>query len=265
MAIKADDLVREFQTMYNEHWQYIWGHHEQGIVDCSGAFYYVFKKHNLPMYNGSNRIARVYVSEPLIPYKEAKSKGLIVPGMAAFKHYAPGNANYNLKEGYKPKGDYYNGDLNDYHHIGLVDDNVNYVLNAQSAKTGFVRSKITENWTYVAKLKKVIYDGGTDPMPNKTMTVIRTPDASSGSKTVNVRVKPDSSSNVSFTVNFGSIVTVYSTDNGWSQISYGGKNGWMMSKFLADPETLDVPAAVREALNNIDKEMNTIFELIGRG
>ena len=252
--------------MYREHWQYIWGHHEKGIVDCSGAFYYVFKeKYNLPMYNGSNRIARVYIIGPLIPIKEAKQKKLIIPGMAAFKHYAPGNANYSLKEGYKQKGSYYNGDLNDYHHIGLIDNDVNYVLNAQGAKTGFVRSKITESWTYVAKLKNVIYDGGTDPMPEKTMTVVRTPDASAGSKTVNVRSKPDSSSPIIFTVGFGSVVTVYSTDNGWSQISYGGKNGWMMSKFLSDPEALDVPSAVREALTNIDKEMNKIFEIIGRG
>lgn len=252
--------------MYREHWQYIWGYHEKGIVDCSGAFYYVFKlRYNLPMYNGSNRIARVYVSGPLIPYKEAKQKGLIVPGMAAFKHYAPGNANYNLKSGYKPKGAYYNGDLNDYHHIGLVDDDVRYVLNAQGAKTGFVRSKITEGWTYVAKLKNVIYDGGTDPMSEKTMTVVRTPDSSAGSKTVNVRVKPDSTSAVAYTVNFGSVVTVYSTDNGWSQVSYGGKNGWMMSKFLAAPEALDVPIEVREALSNIDKEMDKIFGIIGRG
>ena len=261
--IKSSDLLAEFQTMYREHWRYEWGKHEHGIVDCSGAFAYAFKKLGGYIYNGSNRIARVYVDR-LIPYAEAKKNRLIVPCMAAFKHYTPTNANYNLGAGYKPKGAYYNGDLNDYHHIGLVDDNINYVLNAQCAKTGFVRSKITESWTYVAKLKNVDY-GGITPMPEKTMVVIRTADSASGSKTVNVRSKPSTSSPLLFSVPFGSVVTIYSTDGDWSQIAYGGRNGWMMSKFLANQEQLAVPADVRNSLNKINIEMENIFNIIGRG
>lgn len=152
--LDVDILLEEFRLMWREHWQYVWGKHEKGIVDCSGAFYYVFKLHSLPMYNGSNRIARVYV-EKLVPYDYAKANGLIEDGMAAFKHHPPGSADYNLGSGYKPKGAYYNGDLNDYYHIGLVDGE--YVLNAQGAKTGFVRSKLTEHWTFVAYLKNVNY------------------------------------------------------------------------------------------------------------
>lgn len=263
--VEAKALISIFQTMYAEHWPYQWGKHERGCVDCSGAFYYAFEQLGLPMYNGSNRIARVYIDGPLIPYKEAKAKGLIVPGMVAFKHYAPGSTNYNLPSGYMPKGAYYNGDLNDYHHVGLVDEDTRYVLNAQGAKTGFVRSKITENWTYVARLKNIIYEGGVVPLPEVTKTVIRTADASANSKTVNVRMKPSTSAAQLFSVPFGSVVTVYSTDNDWSQISYGGKTGWMMSKFLASQEEMNVPDAVRESLNKIDKEMEAIFEIIGRG
>ena len=58
--IKSSDLLAEFQTMYREHWRYEWGKHEHGIVDCSGAFAYAFKKLGGYIYNGSNRIARVY-------------------------------------------------------------------------------------------------------------------------------------------------------------------------------------------------------------
>lgn len=255
-------LISEFEIMYKEHWQYIWGYHEQGIVDCSGAFYYAFKKHNLPMYNGSNRIARVYTTGGLVTLERAKKEGLLTNGMAAFKHYAPTNKNYKLGDGYKPKGAYYNGDLNDYYHIGLYVNGC--VLNAQGEKTGFVKSKLSENWTYVAFLKNIDY-GGVSPMLETTKTVIRTSDTSAGSKTVNVRSKPSTSSPMMFTVPFGSVVTVYSTDNEWSQIAYGGRNGWMMSKFLASQEQLAVPVEVRESLNKINGEMDNIFNIIGRG
>lgn len=256
--------------MYKEHWQYIWGHHEKGVVDCSGAFYYSYKiLHGLPMYNGSNRIARVYIAGNLIPFKEAREKGLILPGMAAFKHKAPGQSGYNLGSGYKPNGAYYNGDLNDYYHIGTVDDDINYVLNAQSAKTGFVRSKITENWSHVARMKNIDYGG--DPVEEKTMVVIRTPDTSSGTNTVNVRTSPNGS--VLFTVYFGSVVQK-SEDNGeWSKITFGGKTGWMMSKFLRDQEQgSDISPELRALLNKVDvaskeisNDLNQIFTIIGRG
>lgn len=251
-------LIEEFRLMWTEHWKYIWGHHEKGTVDCSGAFYYVFKlKHSLPMYNGSNRIARVYVEE-LIPYDYAKANGLIEPGMAAFKHYTPSSAKYNLGTGYKVKGAYYNGDLNDYYHIGLVDDDTNYVLNAQGAKTGFVRSKITENWTFVAYLKNVNYHKKQETPTMKTAQVVRTADTAAASKTVNVRNKPNGG--LLFTVKFGDIVNVSAEQGDWTQISYAGRTGWMMSKFLhitdestgsATQDTMS--PTLREALAEIDK------------
>lgn len=239
MSINAETLIKEFRRMYDEHWQYIWGHHEEGIVDCSGAFYYSFKKHGLPMYNGSNRIARVYTVGGLIPIDKARREGLILPGMAAFKHYTDNDKGYNLGSGYKPNGAYYNGDLRDYHHIGLIDTDIKYVLNAQSAKTGFVRSKITENWTYVARLKNVEYstDGKeVKKMEEKEMLVSRATDTSSSTNTVNMRANPDTSATVLQKVKFGSVVIVTQKDGDWAKVSFGGKTGWMMAKFLQDIE-----------------------------
>lgn len=255
-------LIDEFQIMYKEHWQYIWGYHEKGIVDCSGAFYYVFKKHNLPMYNGSNRIARVYTTGGLIPLEKAKKEGLLANGMAVFKHYAPSDKNYNLGTGYKPKGAYYNGDLNDYHHIGLYVDG--YVLNAQGAKTGFVKSKLSEHWTYVAYLKNVDY-GKEKPMETKTQVVVRLAETSSASKTVNVRMKPASNGALLFSVPFGSVVQTDNQEGEWTHINYGGRTGWMMTKFLKEQDELQLPEVVRTYLADIDKALNSIFEIYGRG
>lgn len=155
-SIKALELVDDFEIMLREHWRYEWSGCSRGVVSCSGAFTWAYKQHGLEIYQGSNRIARRHVVQ-LLPYAQAKAEGLIVPGMAAFKVRKPGAKSYALPEAYKPGGKYYNRDLNDYYHIGLVDRDVGFVLNAQSAATGFVRSKITENWSHVALLSAVDY------------------------------------------------------------------------------------------------------------
>ena len=58
-------------------------------------------------------MARVEVKE-LLPISQAK------PGMIAFKKREPGEEGYNLPDDYLLGGSHYNGDLADYHHVGLV-------------------------------------------------------------------------------------------------------------------------------------------------
>ena len=104
------------------------GHH---VEDCSGAFVRAYKSAGLSIYHGSNRIARVSVRQ-LLPPDQAR------PGMAAFKGSRPGEKGYDLPGEYRPGGQYYTGDLVDYYHIGLVDSDPQYVINAQSTQTGVV-------------------------------------------------------------------------------------------------------------------------------
>ena len=263
--IPVETLIAEFQRMYREHWSYVWGSHEEGCVDCSGAFYYVFHKYGLPIYNGSNRIARVYCIG-LIPYAEAKANGLIVPGMLAFKHRKPGDQYYDLGSGYKPKGAYYNGDLNDYYHIGVVDDDVKYVLNAQSSATGFVRSKITEKWSHVAYAKYVDYGKMPESeVVSMTMVVVRTASTSSSTNTVNVRKIKDGA--VLTTVRFGDVVEALQDDGTWTQVNTPKGVGWMKSEFLKPQE--EQPAASDgidyfTAYNELYSKINAVMEEIGK-
>ena len=266
LPLSVDKLISEFQIMYKEHWSYIWGHHEKGCVDCSGAFYYVFHKYGLPMYNGSNRIARVYIKGNLISYSEAKSKNLIIPGMAAFKCRKPSDKNYSLGSGYKVNGSYYNGDLNDYYHIGLVDSDIEYVLNAQGSKTGFTRSNISQNWSHVAYMKNIEYDGGSDFMETTTMTVIRTDDTSSSTKTVNMRSSASTMSSVIAKINFGNTVQAISTEDEWTKIEYLGKTGYMMSKFLQKQDNIltNSITITEEQLTNLTKAYEYIGNIINK-
>lgn len=155
--IPAMALVRECQVMWRENWRYVWGGASRDKIDCSGVLVYVYKRYGLKIYHGSNRIARVHV-ERLIPIDEALRDGLIVPGMAAFRSRAPGETKYELAAKYKPGGDHYNGDVRAYYHIGVVDEDVGYVLNAAGTRDDFERHPIGENWSHVARLSDVDYD-----------------------------------------------------------------------------------------------------------
>lgn len=220
--IPVRDLIADFQLMEREKWTY-GADTRRGNVDCSGAFVWAYQQHGHTIYHGSNRMARVEV-EQLIPIEQA----VIVPGMAAFKRRLPGAEYYALPSGYQPGGKHYNGDLSDYYHVGLVDDNTSRALNAQGAATGFVSSPITQNWSHVGYLTQVDYGNTKEDVPMSEITTAIVA-ADSGS-TVNLRSKPDGA--LIDRVPVGAAVTVSGHQDGWSRIAYNGQTGWMMDKYL---------------------------------
>ena len=201
------------------------------VADCSGAFVYSYRQRGLSIYHGSNRIAREYVVQ-LLPPSYAQ------PGMAAFKVYNPGDKYYALPGEYKPGGRHYNGDLNDYYHIGLVDDNPAYVINAQSTRTGVARSKLSNGWDCVAWLKAVQYDEGSRETMQRQVI---------GGK-LNLREKPDTNSNRIAQIPDGAIVTVDEYGDKWCRVEYNGQQGYAVTQFLAPvpdeaPEEPPAPAS----------------------
>lgn len=253
----VQQIISDFQTMYNDRWGYIPGSSGQlwtqtaqdkkastdpgvakygqqwvghRVADCSGAFVYSYRQHGLSIYHGSNRIAREYVIE-LLPPSYAK------PGMAAFKAYNPGDKYYDLPSEYKPGSAHYNGDLLDYYHIGLVDDDPAYVINAASTKSGIKHSKLADGWCAVGYLKAVNYNSEENSMEAKQMIVT----AESG-KTVNMRQGPGKRYPVVCAVPIGSVVTGNMESEGWAFIHYKDKTGYMQTQFLVDaPEAPEAP------------------------
>lgn len=245
--IPVSSILSDFQLMLREKWSYIPGGSEKGKVDCSGAFVYSYRQHGHSIYHGSNRIARTEVSK-LYPIGSVQ----IVPGMAAFKSRIPGDSGYALPSGYQPGGSHYNGDMNDYYHVGLVDDDTSRVLNAQSSATGFVASDISKGWTHVAYLSQVEYDKVKET-PNSSASIPDTPNfsttkaevvAKSGS-TVKMRKTPSKDERVWESVPVGSIVEIRGPESkGWYPIRYSGKDGYMMAEYLKTSESsssIEVP------------------------
>ena len=257
--IPAKELVAIFQMMLADKWGYIpatagikWTESRQRatgnamaqkygskwighmVADCSGAFVYAYKKFNESIYHGSNNIARYYVEE-LLPPEKAK------PGMAAFKYYAPGQKGYTLPAGYHKGDKWYNGDLNDYYHIGLVDEDPNYILNSATTQNGFIRSKRSNGWNAVGYLKAVKYEDL--PEIKDEVTPVYSNYYVTDDK-VNMRAKPNTSASRVIYLNGGDVVSKISESGDWFYVRFNGKYGYVMQKFLAPvvDEAFDVPA-----------------------
>ena len=238
--IQRDDLIRLFQQMHREHWSYVWGAAEQGCVDCSGAFVYAYRKHGTTIAHGSNAIARHYIRGELLPISQAR------PGMAAFKLREPGEKGYALPGKYQ--GD---PDQNDYYHIGLVDEDSGYVLNAKSTSQGFCRDKLTakNGWDAVAELSAVEYDSGGDTQVSYQAKVV-------GGK-LNLRAGKSTSAERICQIPEDSIVSVSEESGGWAKVSYGGKEGWCLAQYLEKiDQDADIVSVSRKALESV-------YDLIG--
>lgn len=159
--IDAKKLIQLFQQALDEHWGYIWGaagekwtqekqdaatrdmtvkYGQQWVgkyvADCSGLFYWAFKKLGGYMYHGSNTMWSKYCTSKGTLKNGARSDGqTLKPGSAVFK----------CKNG------------TDYYHVGLYIGN-NTVIEAQGTSTGVVTSKLS-TWTHWGELKGVNYDG----------------------------------------------------------------------------------------------------------
>lgn len=221
----AAEIIRDFERMHAEKWAYAWGSAAEGVVDCAGAFVWAYRQHGKSIYHGSNRIARTAVVKLLPPDRWE-------PGMAALKAKKQGESGYALPQGYLPGGGQYNGDLLDYYHIGLVDEGGG-VLNAQSAATGFVRSRLADGWDCVARLKDVTYPTRKEAAG---MATVKTPDGNPAK----LRKDPSTKNPYIDKIPAGAAVEVLETamSDGelWSKIRAGGVTGYMMAKYIEAAE-----------------------------
>ncbi len=150
-------LIEIFQIMLKQKWKYQWGAAREGLVDCSGAFAYAFRKLGGYMYHGSNTMWRKYTTE-----KGKVGEITLVPGMAVFRW---------RKSGKEPAA-YKSDGLGDFYHVGLFIGN-GEVIEARSVKAGVVKGTIS-GWQYAARLAGVDYTGEVpNPPPSQPLPVLR--------------------------------------------------------------------------------------------
>lgn len=229
--IKTSDLIAKFQYAVDIKGGYIWGAagaewtaakqaattNEQAkkygkqwighrVWDCSGLFHWAFKELGGYMYHGSNTMWDRYCT----------AKGQLKKGQRADgQELKPGTAVF-----------VYNEEKKNRSHVGLYIGNGN-VIEAASTQTGVVISKVTNaKWEEWGELKGVEY-GGDQPVPEGYAIVTGTRLA--------LREAPSTSARVIMRVDTGQQVKLEDPPpSDWDYVSYQGRKGYMMKKFLKE-------------------------------
>ena len=202
-SAKNDDSYTA--AMYGAKWIGHW------VTDCSGLFYWAFKELGGYMYHGSNTMWSKYCT----------SQGKLSHGKRADgQELKPGTAVFVLKG------------TSNRSHVGLYIGN-GIVIEASGTKVGVITTQITNTkWCEWGELKGVDYGSSSSSIP---ATPSKEPSITIGSAVVNdtkvaLRSAPSTNATVLTRVDKGERVQIL--DNEWTRISYQGKTGYMMTKFL---------------------------------
>lgn len=153
-------------------------------------------------------------------------------GDVVFQTYEPGQSGYALPGRYKKGGAYYNGDVRDYMHIGVV--------------TGVNPLNITHMWKPTVKVETKLgyftYKGwlkrlGNEPVPELPA---QTPQANCKARVtaksgryVKMRKEPSTKCGIYEEIPIGATVRIEEPGEQWARISYGRwSNYYMMAQFL---------------------------------
>ena len=224
-----NSLVSQMRSKYGDNWKSTgkgdknyWNAYYCGkwvghyVTDCSGLFYWAFKELGGYMYHGSNTMWK----------SQCTSKGTLSGGKRTDgKELKPGTAVF-VTHG------------SDRSHVGLYIGG-GKVIEASGQDVGVTTSDVSnKKWAEWGELKGVTYSGSSEPTPAPAPTPIPADDKPSGavgSAVVNavrvaLRTGPSTSATILTRVDKGERVQVL--DDEWTRVTYQGKTGYMMSKFL---------------------------------
>lgn len=221
------------------------GDGSNGVCDCIGLIIGSLRRIGLKWsgIHGSNYAAR----NETVGLKKISSVSELQVGDAVYKAYEPGHPKYKLPDRYKAKGAYYNGDLRDYYHVGVVTSINPLNITHMTSPSVRVDTKLDHNknsvWRYKGQIKPLVNAGGLSvPVQTEIQTPIKEPVAKTGSTAivtapsgsfVKMRAKPSTSCALYDKIPVGSNVTIVEPGETWAKINFGIRKGWyMMAKYL---------------------------------
>ena len=230
MSTTVDKFVAGCEQIVQAKPEYALGCSDKKKCDCIGMVKYGLRVNGVTLTTtGTNWTYRNQVRNK----RKITGVSSLKKGDVVFKSRAPGESGYNLPAKYRKGGSAYNGDLNDYCHIGVVKSVSPLRIIHMTSPTAKTDTSIGK-WKWAAELDEK-YISGTTPEPSPepapygdTAVVV----AASG-KWVKMRKEPSTACKVYDDVPVGARVTVISHGYDWTRISYGGRKGWyMMTRFL---------------------------------
>lgn len=207
-----------------------------GVCDCIGLVIGALKRMGLKWIgiHGSNWAARhEFVALMLIGGVTDLQVGDVV-----LKARDSRTSTWKLPKRYQMGGAYYNGDLRDYYHAGVV-TSVNPLRITHMTTPSVKVDKTLGKWNYHGRLRILVKTGGTVvqepavsgiavPAAGKTAVV-----AASSGRYVKMRQQPSTSCRMWEEIPIGAKVEIVMPGEVWARINYGRRKGWyMMAKYL---------------------------------
>ena len=209
------------------------GDGSNGYCDCIGLIIGAIRRMGLKWtgIHGSNWAAR----KEIVNLQPIESISQLKPGDIVLKGKPQGEKGWDLPSRYRSGGRYYNGDLTDYYHAGVVYSIEPFQIR-HMASVMTIDTKLNRNtkspWNYFGRSRQIIdASSGYMPEPEPVVGQQAYVLASSG-KTVNLRSKPSTISSIIARVPLNTIVTIEEPGEEWCVITYKNKKGYMMAKFL---------------------------------
>lgn len=218
-------VIKALQPKYRQP-----GDGSDGTCDCVGLVIGAFRRSGIKWsgIHGSNWFAR----KEIVNMKKIENVSELKVGDAVFQTYEPGQSGYALPGRYKKGGKYYNGDVRDYMHIGIVTSINPLNITHMWKPTVRVETKLGY-FTYKGWLKRL----GTEPVPELPAL---TPQANCSARVtaksgryVKMRKEPSTKCGIYEEIPIGAIVKIEEPGEQWAKISYGKWNNYyMMAQFL---------------------------------
>lgn len=146
---------------------------------------------------------------------------------------------WDLPDRYKPGHQYYNGDLNDYYHAGVVTSVSPLNITHMTSPKMKVDTNLDGGWNYHGKAKPIVdAAGGVTPTPTPTPTPepgagVQAVVVSDNGQPVKMREYPSDNCSTWDKLPVGTVVTLVEPGEKWAKINGGKRKGWyMMAKFL---------------------------------
>lgn len=267
--VDRQEFLNAVENIYSEKPTYRkGGSGKDGTCDCIGLIIGGIERAggSWPGTHGSNYAARYEVDD----LHQIGSAEELETGDVVFKAYDPMDDNWDLPNNYAK-----HPDQNDYYHVGVVTSVSPLIITHCTTPTTTKDFKLGK-WSYVGKLKKVNHEGGTPAEPKKA--IVDKPAGTDG-ETVNLRTGAGKNYDRIAKVPFGTEVDVYTDLGDWCYVKVDGKSGYMMSNYilyLGDGDTEDDPIdrdeipenvrqIIQQAIENIDKAVDKLVDLVGRG
>ena len=241
MATTIEKYVAACQKVVDAKPKYEEGKSSLTECDCIGMDKFAFRDCGVSFSTtGTNYTLRHQVEDirPIVGTSDLKI------GDVVFKIRKPGESGYDLPEKYQKGGKEYNGDLNDYYHIGTVKSVYPLKIMHMTTPTAKVDTKIGK-WAYAARWKpEYIKESEPEPTPEPEPAPEPTPEpetavvyAQNGIP-VNLRARPSRAAALVDRVPCGETVEVIEQGSEWCHVKWRWHIGYMMTEFLVMPETV---------------------------